>query len=93
VPIFQEIMAHWLKGRPLLPFRVPDAMVFATVDAATGAPATSGRLVLEAFKPGQEPADGAAAGRTAPPRVAPGTGAGGARPLPAPAAGGASGIY
>jgi penicillin-binding protein 1A len=93
VPIFQEIMAHWLKGRPLLPFRVPDAMVFATVDAATGAPATTGRLVLEAFKPGQEPADGAAAGRTAPPRVAPGTGAGGARPLPAPAAGGASGIY
>ncbi len=55
VPIFQEIMAHWLKGRPLLPFRVPDQMVFATVDAATGAPAVSGRTVLEAFKPGQQP--------------------------------------
>jgi hypothetical protein len=86
----------------LLPFRVPDALHFATVDAATGRPATTGRVVLEAFKPGQEPdmaSEGAAAGAGAPMRVAPGpAGAGRALPsaIPVPATGGTaspSGIY
>jgi penicillin-binding protein 1A len=99
VPIFQEVMAHWLKGRPLLPFRVPDAMQFATVDAETGRPATRGKLVLEAFKPGQEPdaPPPAQAAGGAPGRPAPTTGPAAARPLPAPvpapAGGASSGIY
>jgi hypothetical protein len=92
-------MAHWLKGRPLLPFRVPDAMQFATVDAETGRPATRGKLVLEAFKPGQEPdaPPPAQAAGGAPGRPAPTTGPAAARPLPAPvpapAGGASSGIY
>ena len=101
VPIFQEIMAHALEGRPLLPFRVPDDLYFATVDVVTGRPATTGRVVLEAFKPGQQPEEAGeaavAVGAGAPVRVAPGpAGAGRALPSAGPAASGTaspSGIY
>ena len=58
VPIFREIAATVLKDRPNTPFRVPPDLRMVRVNAATGQPAGSGdrNAILEAFKPGTEPA-------------------------------------
>jgi penicillin-binding protein 1A len=61
VPIFHEIMVEATRGRASAGFRIPPDIQFATVDAATGQFASTGRLVHEAFKLGQVP------GSTAPP--------------------------
>jgi penicillin-binding protein 1A len=58
-PIFGQFMREALEGRPALPFRVPEGLRMAWVNAQTGEPAAAGSpgAILEAFKPG---ADGTA---------------------------------
>ncbi len=56
VPVFRDVMAGALKDRPPTPFRVPEGIHFVRVDATTGQPSSGGgKVVNEAFKPGQEP--------------------------------------
>jgi penicillin-binding protein 1A len=57
VPVFRDVMAGALKDRPATPFRIPPGIRFVRVDANTGQPASGGKVVNEAFKPGQEPAN------------------------------------
>ena len=57
VPIFQQIIAEALKGKPAQPFRVPPGLRLVRVDPATGRPAEPGdhKAIWEAFLPGTEP--------------------------------------
>ena len=49
-PIFADFMVEALKDEPGIPFRVPSGVRLVRVDAKTGKPATSGNVILEAFK-------------------------------------------
>lgn len=59
-PVFRDFMKLALADKPAVPFRVPQGIYFARIDARTGlrtsAPAGSG-VILEAFKQGQQPPD------------------------------------
>ena len=56
-PIFRDFMAEALKGKPGIPFRVPNGVRLVRVNAETGQPAKPGDkdVILEAFRPGTEP--------------------------------------
>jgi penicillin-binding protein 1A len=56
-PIFRDFMLEALADKPATPFRIPPNLRFLRVDLATGQRPTaeSGRIILEAFKPGTEP--------------------------------------
>ena len=62
-PIFRDFMAEALADRPGIPFRVPAEVRLVRVNAATGLPARPGdaAVILEAFRPGTEPAASARA--------------------------------
>ncbi len=49
-PIFADFMVEALKDEPGIPFRVPSGVRLVRVDAKTGKPASSGNVILEAFK-------------------------------------------
>lgn len=49
-PIFADFMVEALKDEPGIPFRVPSGVRLVRVDARTGRPASSGNVILEAFK-------------------------------------------
>lgn len=49
-PIFADFMVEALKDEPGIPFRVPSGVRLVRVDAKTGQPASSGNVILEAFK-------------------------------------------
>jgi len=49
-PIFADFMVEALKDEPGIPFRVPSGVRLVRVDAKTGRPASSGNVILEAFK-------------------------------------------
>ncbi len=57
-PIFRDFMQAALEDKPATPFRIPPGIRLVRVDAATGLVARGpGRgVILEAFKPGTEPA-------------------------------------
>ena len=66
-PIVADFLREALKGRPPVPFRTPPGMEFIPIDPKTGKRANFGEpgVILEAFKPGQEPpeeGDGAVIG-------------------------------
>ncbi len=56
-PIFRDFMADALKGKPGIPFRVPNGVRLVRVNAETGQLAKPGDkdVILEAFRPGTEP--------------------------------------
>jgi penicillin-binding protein 1A len=56
-PIFRAFMEKALKDTPKIPFRLPDGIRLARVDARTGklASGSDERVIFEAFKPGTEP--------------------------------------
>lgn len=49
-PIFADFMVEALKEEAGIPFRVPSGVRLVRVDAKTGRPASSGNVILEAFK-------------------------------------------
>jgi penicillin-binding protein 1A len=57
-PIFRDFMAGALSGKPAIPFRIPPGIRLVQVNVATGELALPGErgVILEAFKPGTEPA-------------------------------------
>lgn len=56
-PIFRDFMTEALSEQAAIPFRVPPGIRFVRVDAETGALAVpgTGKVILEAFKTGEEP--------------------------------------
>ena len=56
-PIVADFLRAALKGKPPVPFRTPPGMQFIPIDPNTGKRASFGDpgVILEAFKPGQEP--------------------------------------
>jgi penicillin-binding protein 1A len=56
-PVFRDFMQIALEDKPAVPFRVPPGIELVRIDANTGMRAGPGdeRVILEAFKPGQEP--------------------------------------
>jgi penicillin-binding protein 1A len=58
-PIVADFMRLALREQPATPFRVPRAIELIPIDANTGQRAVFGDegVILEAFKPGEEPAD------------------------------------
>ena len=56
-PIFRDFMAHALKNKPAIPFRIPPNIRLVRVNARTGQLAKAGEknVILEAFKPGSVP--------------------------------------
>lgn len=56
-PIFTEFMQAALKGKPAVPFRVPPGINLVPINSKTGRLASLGDegVILEAFKPGEEP--------------------------------------
>jgi len=55
-PIWTDFMKHALEGRPVVDFPVPEDVVFAQVDRATGLRAVPGSdTELEVFRRGSEP--------------------------------------
>ncbi len=58
-PIVADFMRLALREQPATPFRVPRAVELIPIDANTGQRAVFGDegVILEAFKPGEEPAD------------------------------------
>ena len=61
-PIFKQFMEDATRGRPAVPFRIPNGIRMVRIDADSGAlpgPASQ-RTILEAFKPGNEPTDSTA---------------------------------
>ncbi|GAA5107111.1 penicillin-binding protein 1A [Bartonella jaculi] len=58
-PIFGEFMAEALKGKPDVPFKMPEGMVLMPINRKTGMLAERGDhdVIIEAFKPGTGPAD------------------------------------
>ena len=60
VPVFRDFMTEALKEKPAIPFRIPSGIRLVRVNARTGLPAAPGdrQVILEAFKPGTEPAPG-----------------------------------
>ena len=59
-PIFIEFMKKALKGKPNIPFRIPEGIRLVRVNPETGQPASAGEknVILEAFLPGTEPGGG-----------------------------------
>jgi penicillin-binding protein 1A len=57
-PIFRDFMTDALNGKPATPFRIPQGIRLVRVNEETGAPAAPGdqNVIVEAFKPGTEPA-------------------------------------
>ncbi|MEI7611013.1 MAG: penicillin-binding transpeptidase domain-containing protein, partial [Rhodospirillaceae bacterium] len=57
VPIFQEIIAEALKGKPAQPFRVPPGLRLVRINPTSGHPAEPGdkKAIWEAYLPGTEP--------------------------------------
>ena len=49
-PIFADFMVEALKDEPGIPFRVPSGIRLVRVNPETGRPASTGRVILEAFK-------------------------------------------
>jgi penicillin-binding protein 1A len=60
-PVFKQFMEGAMRGRPAVPFRIPNGIRMVRIDADSGAlpGPTSKRTILEAFKPGNEPTDSA----------------------------------
>ncbi|WP_142416740.1 penicillin-binding protein 1A [Bartonella massiliensis] len=58
-PIFGEFMADALKGKPDVPFKMPNGMILMPINRKTGMLAERGDqdVIIEAFKPGTGPAD------------------------------------
>jgi penicillin-binding protein 1A len=58
-PIVADFMKLALKDKPATPFRVPRAIELIPIDAKSGKRAVFGQpgVILEAFKPGDEPPD------------------------------------
>ncbi len=58
-PIFADFMKLALRDKPAIPFRVPRGVQLIPIDPATGerAPYNADTVILEAFKPGEEPAE------------------------------------
>ncbi len=58
-PIFADFMKVALRGKPAIPFRVPRGVQLIPINPATGerAPYGADQVILEAFKPGEEPAE------------------------------------
>lgn len=58
-PVFRDFMQMALKDKPATPFRVPAGIKLIRVNASTGTRAggEGGGTILEAFKPGQGPAE------------------------------------
>ncbi len=56
-PVFRDFMMAALDDQPAVPFRVPPGIELVRINANTGLRAQSEdeRIILEAFKPGQEP--------------------------------------
>jgi penicillin-binding protein 1A len=55
-PIFKAFMEKALKDTPKIPFRLPDGIRLARVDARSGKLSSGGEnTIFEAFKPGTEP--------------------------------------
>jgi len=56
-PIVADFLRQVLKGKPAVPFRTPPGMQFIPIDPKTGKRASFGDpgVILEAFKPGEEP--------------------------------------
>jgi penicillin-binding protein 1A len=56
-PIFRDFMMEALKDKPATPFRVPPGIRLVRVDYYSGERASpgTGKVILEAFKPGTEP--------------------------------------
>lgn len=57
LPIFRSFMRDALEGTPAVPFRIPEGVLLAPVDATSGEPSFIGapNTILEAFRPGTEP--------------------------------------
>ena len=81
-PIFRDFMAEALEGKPATPFRIPQGIRLVRINEETGATAQPGdqNVIVEAFKPGNEPtvaaadASGAAPGVIRRPGLVAGTG-------------------
>jgi penicillin-binding protein 1A len=58
-PVVADFMRLALREQPATPFRVPRAIELIPIDANTGQRAIFGQegVILEAFKPGEEPSD------------------------------------
>ncbi|KEC55111.1 1A family penicillin-binding protein [Bartonella koehlerae C-29] len=58
-PIFGEFIAGALKGKPDVPFKMPEGMILMPINRKTGMLAEVGDrdVIIEAFKPGTGPAD------------------------------------
>ncbi len=55
-PIFGDFMEKALKGKPIIPFRMPDGLQLVRVNPKTGRPTKSGEVAIwESFLPGTEP--------------------------------------
>jgi len=56
-PIVRQFMQLALKGKPAIPFRVPAGIQLIPINSKTGTRAAYGdkNVILEAFKPGEEP--------------------------------------
>ena len=56
-PIFRFFMGDVLKDKPKVPFRIPEGVLLAPVDATSGEPSWIGapNFIMEAFRPGTEP--------------------------------------
>ncbi|MBI4055503.1 MAG: PBP1A family penicillin-binding protein [Elusimicrobia bacterium] len=85
VPMWAEYMRHVLKDSPVRDFPVPEGIVFAKIDAETGALALPGcpQVLLEAYRRGEEPTQFCPVDHTGPaPKEQPEE-----EPVPAPAEG------
>jgi len=56
-PIFRDFMGDVLKGKPKVPFRIPEGITLAPVNRDTGEPSFIGapNYILEAYRSGTEP--------------------------------------
>ncbi|MGI9371373.1 MAG: penicillin-binding protein 1A [Hyphomicrobiales bacterium] len=66
-PIFSDFMKAALKDEPATPFRVPSGVELIPINPKNGKRAVYGgkQVILEAFKPGEEPSGGAVIGQNA----------------------------
>ncbi len=64
VPVFKSFMAEALAGESRIPFRIPPGIRLVRIDADNGLLPGTGtrRVILEAYKPGTEPATSTSAG-------------------------------
>ncbi|MET3590126.1 penicillin-binding protein 1A [Bartonella silvatica] len=58
-PIFGEFMEAAMKGKPDVPFKMPEGMILMPINRKTGMLAEAGDrdVIIEAFKPGTGPSD------------------------------------